>query len=64
MYEMILVAAVVVVLYALHLGRNVKLSFTLPGTTAALEVNGSTRQQLQRDRFRCESKTGPRQSAS
>ena len=35
----ILVAAVaIILLYALYLGKDVKLSFRLPGTAAALEV--------------------------
>ena len=46
---MVLAAGVVVVLYALYLGKDVKLSLKLLGTAAALEVNGSTRRRQPRD---------------
>ena len=50
MYGMLVLAAgVVVVLYALYRGKDVKLSFKLPGAAAALEVNGSTRRRQQKD---------------
>ena len=46
--SLVLAAVVVVVLYALYRGKDVKLSFKLPGAAAALEVNGSARRRQEK----------------
>ena len=43
----LVVTAALIVLYAIHLGRDVKLNVRLPGTGASLEVTGQRTEQTE-----------------